>query len=89
MNEQLQNIYNSFCKLKDEMNTSNVTEKTVNLITRFSKAVKIAESIVENPPKRDTSFDAELHLKSSTYASASLKKEVKKIPQKRGRKSKK
>lgn len=68
MDEKLQALYNSFCALKDEMNSANVTEKTVNLIGRFGKAIRSAEDIVLNPPKRDTSFDSELHLKASTYA---------------------
>ena len=68
MDDKLQALYNSFCALKDEMNSANVTEKTVNLIGRFGKAIKSAEDIVLSPPKRDTSFDPELHLKASTYA---------------------
>lgn len=69
MNEKLSKLFSDFCKLKDELNTSNVTEKTVDIIGRFSKAVQNAENIVLDPPKRDTSFDPELHLKSSTYMS--------------------
>ena len=101
MNEKLSKLFSDFCKLKDELNTSNVTEKTVDLIGRFSKAIKSAESIVLDPPKRDTSFDPELHLKSSTYKTLReseleawkkpnlVKKEAKKAPQKRGPKPKK
>lgn len=73
MDEKLQALYNSFCELKDGLNSANVTEKTVNLIGRFGKAIRNAEDIVLNPPKRDTSFDSELHLKSSTYSAANPK----------------
>lgn len=73
MDDKLQALYNSFCELKDGLNSANVTEKTVNLIGRFGKAIRSAEDIVLNPPKRDTSFDSELHLKSSTYLSADQK----------------
>ena len=95
MDDKLTKLFNEFCKLKDELNTSNVTEKTVNIVGRFGKAVRGAENIVLDPPKRDTYFDPELHLKASTYAP--LKKEekkdwekpIKKAPQKRGPKAKK
>ena len=76
MDAKLTELFNEFCKLKDSLNTSNVTEKTVNIIGRFGKVVRSAEDIVLDPPKRDTGFDPELHLKASTYAP--LKKEEKK-----------
>ena len=67
MDDKLTKLFNEFCQLKDELNTSNVTERTVNIVGRFGKAVRSAENIVLDPPKRDTSFDPELHLKASTY----------------------
>lgn len=73
MDEKLQALYNSFCELKDGLNSANVTEKTVNLIGRFGKVIRSAEDIVLNPPKRDISFDSELHLKASTYSPANPK----------------
>ena len=73
MDDKLTKLFNEFCKLKDELNTSNVTEKTVNIVGRFGKAVRGAENIVLDPPVRDTYFDPELHLKACTYAP--LKKE--------------
>ncbi len=103
MDDKLTKLFNEFCKLKDSLNTSNVTEKTVNIIGRLGKAVRSAEDIVLDPPKRDTYFDPELHLKSGTYAPLPkeeakdwakpvekvVKKPAKKVPQKRGPKAKK
>ncbi|MEE9451093.1 MAG: hypothetical protein V3V72_13670 [Ignavibacteriaceae bacterium] len=68
MDDKLTKLFNEFCKLKDELNTSNVSEKTVNIIGRLGKAIRSAEDIVLDPPKRDTYFDPELHLKTGTYA---------------------
>jgi len=68
MDDKLTKLFNEFCKLKDELNSSNVTEKTVDIIGRFSRVCHKAEDLVLDPPKRDTSYDPELHLKSSTYA---------------------
>ena len=75
MDDKLTKLFNEFCSLKDELNSSNVTEKTVDIIGRFAKAVRNAENVVLDPPKRDTSFDAELHLKASTYAPLKKKDE--------------
>lgn len=101
MDDQLSKILEDFCKTRDSLNTSNVTGKTPGIIARFIKAVNIAEKIVANPPKRDTSYDPELHLKSSTYAPLKKEKlekewanpvkkviEEVKVPKKRGPKPK-
>ena len=83
MDDQLTKLFNEFCKLKDSLSTGNVTERTVNIIGRFGKAVRNAESIVLDPPKKDTSFDPNLHLKN-VYGSVKevipSKKLVKKKP---------
>ena len=82
MDDQLTKVFNEFCKIKDNLNTSNVTEKTVNIIGRFGKAVKSAENIVLDPPKKDTSFDPELHLKNvyGAVKEVELKEVEKEIP---------
>lgn len=64
MDNELQKLYNSFCLLKDKMNSGNVTEKTVNLIGRFGKAIKTAEDIVLDPPKINKSFEQNFKIES-------------------------
>lgn len=87
MDGQLTKLFNEFCKLKDSMSTGNVTEKTVNIIGRFGKAVRNAESIVLDPPKKDASFDPELHLKN-VYGSVKEVKLKEVIPSKKSEKKK-
>ena len=65
MNEKLAKIFDDFCKVKDELNTENVNEETVDIIGRFGRAVKNAETIVSDPPKVDRSFESQF--KVSTY----------------------
>ena len=104
MDDRLTKLFNEFCKLKDELNTSNVTEKTGSIITRFVKAVQLAEKIVANPPKKERNFDPLYHLKANIYTPLKekelkervekewanpIKKEEVKVTKKRGRKPKK
>ncbi len=76
MNEKLAKIFADFCEVKDQLNTENVNEKTVDIIGRFGKAIKNAETIVLDPPKVDRAFPDQF--KVSTYMPIS-KKEVKGI----------
>ena len=64
MDKELQKLYNDFCLLKDKFNSESVTEKTVNIIGRFGKAIRNAEDIVLNPPKVDHSFNPEFDIKN-------------------------
>ena len=102
MDNQLSKILEDFCKIRGSLNSNNVTAKTASIITRFAKAVMMAEKIVANPPKKDTSFDPWIHLKTSSYTSEKAvdewanpaKEQVKKVVKptvfkKRGRKAKK
>ncbi len=66
MDKELQKLYNEFCLLKDKFNSESVTEKTVDIIGRFSKALKNAEDIVLNPPKVDRSFNTEFKIEDYT-----------------------
>lgn len=76
MNEKLAKIFDDFCKVKDQLNTENVNEETVDIIGRFGKAIKNAETIVLDPPKIDRSFQDQF--KASTYMPIS-EKEIKGI----------
>ena len=76
MDKVLQDLYNSFCLLKDKMNSGNVTEKTVNIIGRFGKAVRGAEDIVLNPPKINKSFEQDFKIENYIPKSPKELKEI-------------
>ena len=67
MDDQLSKLLEDFCKIRGSFNTSNVTAKTVSIITRFVKAVQLAEKIAANPPKKERNFDPLYHLKTNIY----------------------
>ena len=101
---KLSKLLEDFCKIRGYINTDNVTEKTGSIITRFVKAVQLAEKIVANPPKKERNFDPLYHLKANIYTPLKekelkervekewanpIKKEEVKVTKKRGRKPKK